>query len=257
MKKFSFIGLLLVSMIYAGCEKLPAIDGNSTLNLYYYPDADYCLWFTTQNTAVFRDWGEDYYNSVQLNDNKDFNGNSLAGSYNKNVGTIVFKNLKPSTTYYYRYIDKDELGGCKTGPAISFQTKDENYNLVSAREDPDNTGWSDYSYYQKYNKYFLTVKYSIDSKNYPSDYNYGYLLSCKGRLFYTLSSENNSETHFVDNSNRDELTFSLDFDSAVSGTLTYWVKIYGYVGYEQQITDTSDDDIVFKSETKTIDIPKY
>lgn len=237
MKKFSFIGLLLVSMIYAGCEKLPSVDGSSTLD---WSDGGYRLMYTTQNTAVFRDMGEDYHEYFQFNDRQDFNGNILTGSHQMD-GTVVLYNLKPSTTYYYRYIEKDGFGGIKASPAESFQTKDEKYKIVSVTENV--------YYSSSWDGYDVSFEYGITNNGFPQDYYYNLM----GVFYYKLSSEDFKTQSVKIGIGRDRLDYSMHITSDKSEEMTYWLVLYNNPGY---LENPSDYMIVYQGDKKTVNLTK-
>jgi hypothetical protein len=236
MKKHNIMALLLASMVFAACEKLPKADDYSVPQPPPFETMD---GFTTKNSAYIYSY-YNIYHYMQFSDTPDFVRELPTEKLND--AWLVIKNLKPATTYYYRLVSTDVLGGVKTGEVMTFRTQNEDFQLLSAQE--VESRWDTYP-----PGHTLTLRYGITNFNFPNSLISHSAIAAK--LFYQASSDGDVRCEEYNNRYIEDLTFSLYTEDV--GSLTYWVVLYN----NNTFVGLNDGEVLYQSPKKTIDIPNY
>ncbi|MBR1545852.1 MAG: hypothetical protein IJ633_03510 [Prevotella sp.] len=240
MKKMNIskIWLVLVVMALVGCEKLPETNGNESVQDYYSEGS--LIAFTLPTSAVIN--GYSVYAPYQVCENRDFSGSVINVDYTENLSEFRFiNNLKPSTTYYYRAVYKDALGGEKYGETKEFTTQSADFQFLESL---------DASIVQKYwdaedvREYELTV--SVKPNNYFREvYN----------LVANLYAQNaDGTTVDLGKFNIGAVEDKVDYTGngfvfgKPSGTITYWITV--------AIGSYDNETVIYTSEKKTIVCPE-
>ncbi len=219
----SNILLVVLAIVLAGCEKLPELRGNDNSSYYFYDLSDIVI-YTLPTSVKFN---ADYYN-IQMSENSDFSGAAIIdfthqdGSY---MTDKIITNLKPGTTYYYRQVITDDLGGVMYGDTYSFTTQSQDFQYVKSVVSSwtvNNYGSEEYPNY--YYELSLTVKLNDYLKNSGLEYIL-YIQTPEGVYPY------------------EQISFYFN----PSDEVTYWITIID--------TDGGNNTVLYTSEKTTITCP--
>lgn len=232
----SNILLVVLAIVLTGCEKLPDLYGNYDYQSYYYDDFSGIIIFTLPTSVRFN---ANYISIMQMSENSDFSGaTTIDFTGDSSYKTIT--NLKPGTTYYYRPVITDDLGGVKYGATYSFKTKEQDFKYVSIESSWGNCySYGDYEGSDGSGYYELTFTITFNSEI-TTYYEYGLKYN-----FHVQTPESDYDCGYRPLSESVE-NWGTSFQGKPSDTVTYWITI-----------SDENDTLLYTSEKETITCPAF
>lgn len=243
MKKNIISKLLLVmlAIVLTGCEKLPEVNRNRELS--YYDDTDLVIYILPTSVKL-----RSSYYDVQMSDNAEFSGATMIDFTEQNGSYLtdrVINNLKPGTTYYYRRVSTDNLGGQIYGTSHSFTTKDEDFKFVESITPTwgncwsygDGSGHYELTFAIKLNEVFAIKLNEVITSDYGGLQYSFYIQTPEGNYNYEARSLYKSQEEY-----------SISFTGKPSDEVAYWITI----------SDSDENNtLLYTSEKKTIECPEF